>query len=74
MPNMLTEFQKHAGLSATNTAKLLGYARSSYYQLLNSKELPLPTSRCVEAMMALSKPELRKLISKHVGVDDDDEL
>ncbi len=72
MDPLLKKFEKHVGLSLPDTAKLLGYAKSSYYQLRNADAVPQHTRRCIEIIMRLREVELQKLIREYVGERDDE--
>lgn len=72
MDPLLKKFETRVALSGEDCAKLLGYARSSYFQVRHAASLPSQVRRLVEIIMDMSDRDLRKLITKYVG--DDDEL
>jgi hypothetical protein len=70
MDPLLKKFEKQVGLPAPDCGRLLGYAKSSYYQVRNAGTLPAQTRRLIEIFMDLSDRDQRRLISKYVGDDE----
>lgn len=72
MSNPLPAFEIHAGLTVSQTAKLLGIAAPTYYQYRRTGKMPDSVRRQIQFLMLHSQSVLNKLIQEHVYGDDDD--
>lgn len=66
---LLTQFERHVGLSALKAAKLLGYACATYYQYRRTDVMPEYARRHVRALMSLPKVALETQIREYVFDD-----
>lgn len=72
MGNPALDFEEVSGLSPTEVARLLGYARPTYYQYRRTGVLPLYATRHIQVLTMLSEADLSKLIREHVYGNDND--
>jgi len=70
MSNPLPAFEIHAGLTVSQTAKLLGIAAPTYYQYRRTGKMPDIVIEFIKVLTRVPRPLLENLIRENVHGDD----